>query len=292
MNVDAAYLEARDICRHHAKSFYLASHFLPREKRYHAYAVYAFCRLLDDAADEQPSIESVARFEQLLDRIYSGTDPATEAGAMQAFARTVRDCDIPQQHFLDLARGCRMDFTITRYDTWPALEHYCYHVAGVVGLIMCRVFGLRDESALARAVQMGNAMQLTNILRDVREDHARGRVYLPREDLDRFGVSEADLGSPSSTDALKQLVRFEIVRARSLYHEASLGLSKLPDDGSRLTACVMAVVYAGILGAIERQSHDVLVARAHTNKLQKLARVLKARRLARWHEGQPMPDVW
>jgi phytoene synthase len=292
MNVDAAYLAARDICRHHAKSFYFASHFLPRDKRYHAYAVYAFCRLLDDATDEEPSIESVARFEQLLDRIYAGKEPDTEVGAMQAFAHTVRACDIPRQHFLDLATGCRMDFAVNHYDTWPALERYCYHVAGVVGLIMCRVFGLRDESALAHAVQMGNAMQLTNILRDVGEDFARGRIYLPREDLDRFGIRDTDLGTATSTESLRQLVRFEIDRARSLYRNASLGLSRLPDDGSRLTACVMAVVYAGILGAIERQGHDVLIARAHTTKLQKLARVLKARRLARWREDEPMPDVW
>jgi 15-cis-phytoene synthase len=277
----SAYESARQICQHHARSFYFASHFLPRPKRDFAYAVYAFCRLLDDAADEEPSIESVARFERLLDDVYDGRPIAGDEPSMKAFAHTVSVCGIPKQHFLDLAAGCRMDFDVVRYQTWPELEKYCYHVAGVVGLIMCRVFGLRDETALANAVQMGNAMQLTNILRDIREDKQRGRVYVTREDLNRFGVSDADLDKSVSTPALKELVKFNIARARELYTQASEGLKCLPDDGSRLTACVMAVVYAGILGAIEKQDHDVMIGRARTSLPGKLLRVWKARKLSK-----------
>jgi 15-cis-phytoene synthase len=276
-----AYASARKICKHHARSFYFASHFLPRPKRDHAYAVYAFCRLLDDAADEEPSIESVTRFEDLLGDVYEGRMVESNEPSMQAFAHTVKACEIPRSYFADLAQGCRMDFDVVKYATWPELEKYCYHVAGVVGLIMCRVFGMHDETALANAVQMGNAMQLTNILRDIREDKVRGRVYVAREDLERFGVSEADLDASSATEGLKQVVKFNIERARGLYTQAARGLRALPDDGSRLTACVMAVVYAGILGAIERQGHDVMFRRARTNLLGKLLRVLKARRLAR-----------
>jgi phytoene synthase len=293
-----AYESARRICKRHARSFYFASHFLPRPKRDHAYAVYAFCRLLDDAADEEPSIESVERFEQVLDAAYAfrgtGVSPVmSEASeALRAFAHTVRACEIPKQHFLDLAEGCRMDFTITRYADWPALEKYCYHVAGVVGLIMCRVFGLQDERALGQAVQMGNAMQLTNILRDVKEDYQRGRVYLAQAELAQFGVAEPSLADARSSDALKQLVRFNIDRARSLYCEASKGLACLPNDGSRLTACVMAVVYAGILGAIEKQGTDVLVGRARTTFVQKLFRIRKSRQLARWDGNGDVPDVF
>lgn len=293
-----AYESARQICKHHARSFYFASHFLPRPKRDHAYAVYAFCRLLDDAADEEPSIESVERFERVLDDAYvlRGTGVPTsvdgDSEALKAFAHTVRACEIPKQHFLDLAEGCRMDFTITRYADWPALERYCYHVAGVVGLIMCRVFGLQDERALGQAVQMGNAMQLTNILRDVKEDHSRGRVYLAQDELARFGVSESSLSDARSSEPLKQLVRFNIDRAQGLYRGASKGLACLPADGSRLTACVMAVVYAGILGAIEKQGTDVLVGRARTTFVQKLFRIRKARRLARWDGRGDVPDVF
>lgn len=285
-----AYEAARQICREHARSFYFASHFLPRPKRDHAYAVYAFCRLLDDAADEASSPEAVDRFVAALDAAYACSmsvpliaarqDGAAEL-ALAAFAHTVRVCRIPKQHFLDLAAGCRMDFTVSRYATWPDLERYCYHVAGVVGLIMCHVFDLRDERAKAQAIAMGNAMQLTNILRDVREDLDRGRLYLPVEDLDRFRVTEADLQTRRLTPAIADLIAFEIARARSLYAEGALGLCRLPDDGSRLTACVMGVVYAGILDAIERQRLDVFAGRARLSTLQKIARLPAAVRLAR-----------
>lgn len=295
-----AYRAARAICRRHARSFFFASHFLPAEKRCHAYAVYAFCRLLDDAADERPSVESVERFERVLDDVYESREPPTSlqsgdgetALALLAFADTVRACDIPKQYFLELATGCRMDFTIHRYATWAELERYCYHVAGVVGLIMCRVFGLRDDSVLVHAVRMGNAMQLTNILRDVKEDLQRGRIYLPAEDLERFGVSESDLVASRCDERFRALMRFEIARARSMYRDASEGLSALPRDGSRQTACVMSVVYAGILDAIERQDYNVFVRRARIGLLKKLRRVPRALMLARREQGQPLPDVF
>ena len=304
----ADYEAARAICRHHARSFYFASHFLPSPKREHAYAVYAFCRLLDDAADEEPSLESVERFVALLDAIYRGTglQPVMEdtarqgqhgfetraTNALRAFAHTVEACAIPQQHFLDVADGCRMDFTISRYATWAELETYCYRVAGVVGLIMCHVFDLHDADARAQAVAMGNAMQLTNILRDVGEDYARGRLYLPGEDLERFGVDEHAIATRRVTDGFERLIRFEIARARSLYLKGSRGLCRIADDGSRLTACVMACVYGGILAAIERQHYDVYRRRARLSLPRKLARLPLARRLQRCERGDVVPNVW
>ena len=291
-SLDEAYAAARAICRHHAKSFHFASHFLPRPKRDHAYAVYAFCRLLDDAADEEPSIDSVEHFVALLDTIYRGDADAIVEPALRAFAHTVEACAIPQRYFLDLADGCRMDFTISRYETWAELERYCYRVAGVVGLIMCHVFDLHDPAAQAQAVAMGNAMQLTNILRDVREDFERGRIYLPREDLDRFGVDERTIASRRVTERFEALMSFEIARARSLYRDGSRGLCRLPGDGSRLTACVMACVYGGILGAIERNRYDVFRSRAHLSMPGKLARIPRAWRLNRCEVGEPTPDVW
>ena len=265
-----AYAAARDVCRRHAKSFHFASHFLPRAKRRHAFAVYAFCRFVDDAVDAEPTVErQAARLGELartLEEAYvPGPEPAAAAAASRgelvllAFGRTVRDCDIPKRLFDDLFEGCRMDLRATgdtmRFETWPDLERYCYHVAGVVGLIMCRVLGLRDAAAEPRAVAMGNAMQLTNILRDVKEDFLRQRVYLPQEDLRRFGVGEDDLatmcdGGPT-TPAFRDLMKFEVARARSLYAEGNTGLAALPRDGSRLTAAVMGTVYGGILDAIE-----------------------------------------
>lgn len=279
---------AKAICRRHAKSFYFASHFLPQEKRRHAYAVYAFCRLLDDGVDEASDAaaqeRALVRYAGLLDDAYAAAPPtgdSEEAAALRAFSRTVHACGIPKLHFEELAEGCRMDLTISRYADWPALELYCYRVAGVVGLIMCYVFGLTDTAAHRQAIAMGNAMQLTNILRDVADDDRRGRIYLPQSDLARFGVSESDLAAGRPTAAFVEMMRFEIARARSLYAEGAAGLSALPGDGSRQTAAVMATVYGGILGAIERNGYDVFTTRAHLTTWQKIKRLPLALRVAR-----------
>ncbi|MGA2498012.1 MAG: phytoene/squalene synthase family protein [Tepidisphaeraceae bacterium] len=303
-NLARAYQAARIICGRHARSFYFASFFLPQPKRNHAYAVYAFCRLMDDAIDV-PITGSCCegeldrRFDllrQRLDDIYAGrlAEPGDDEAslALHAFAHTVECCAIPMHHFLDLAEGCRMDLTITRYATWADLERYCYLVAGVVGLIMCRVFDLRREEAQKQAVTMGNAMQLTNILRDVKEDWNRGRIYLPKEDLDRFGCTERDIAAGVVTDGFRKLMRFEIERARALYHAGAEGLCHLPSDGSRFTASAMAVIYSGILDAIERLHCDVFSARAHLKTWQKILRLPRAMRLCRRENGEPLPRVF
>ncbi len=214
-------------------------------------------------------------YDRALTAAYAGT--AADVGdaqarlALAAFADTVRRYDIPKRYFDDLAAGCRMDLTVSRYATWDELRVYCYHVAGVVGLIMCRVFGLADAAAERQAVVMGEAMQLTNILRDVGEDAAMGRVYLPAEDLARFGVRRADLLAGVVNEPFRQLMRFEVDRARSLYRDGAAGLVALADDGSRFTASAMGVIYSGILAAIERQRYDVFAGRARLSTPRKAA---------------------
>ncbi len=315
---DAAFAAARDICRRHARSFYFASHFLAAPKRRAAYAVYAFCRLIDDAIDvpeapdakaapgepgrenEHISADLSGRFDRLreqLDQIYEDRLPPADSGqpdqlALHAFGQTVRDYEIPKQYFLDIAEGCRMDLTISRYATWAELENYCYHVAGVVGLVMSQIFGLRREDARRQAVQMGNAMQLTNILRDVKEDFDRGRIYLPKEDLDRFGYRESDLAAGIVDDRFRALMKFEIARARALFDVGAEGLCWLDGQSSRLTASAMGVIYAGILSAIEANRYDVFSSRARLSGLQKIARLPGAWRLARRRDGSPLPEVF
>jgi phytoene synthase len=290
---ESCYAAAQAICQRHARSFYFASHFLPRARRRHAYAVYAYCRLMDDAIDVPtgPLDERFGRLLAQLDDIYAGRLEAAPDGseatrALRAFAQTVRACDIPRQYFLDLATGCRMDLTIKRYETWEDLDRYCYHVAGVVGLMMCRVLGVSRHEAESPAIAMGNAMQLTNILRDVRDDWDRGRIYLPRQEMQRCGYTEADLAARRNTPALEQLLRRGIQRTHELYAHGAGGLTYLPDDGSRLTASVMAAVYGGILDAIEHMDYDVLNHRAHLTTPQKLLRLPLALRLHAgmgWH---------
>jgi phytoene synthase len=293
----AAFDAARSICRRHARSFYFSSFFLPKPKRDAAYAVYAFCRLLDDATDlatNPADVErQIDRFCHLLDQIYAGHEPESpdqspEANlALEAFALTVKQYAVPREYFIEIAEGCRMDLTISRYQTWEDLQQYCYRVAGVVGLIMSQVFGLSDESAKTQAVQMGEAMQLTNILRDIKEDYQRGRIYLPLADLDRFGYSTDDLSNSVVNDSFRQLMQFEINRARALYRSGSSGLRHLTDDGSRFTAAAMGVIYAGILRAIEKQNYDVFSRRARLSLPQKLLRLPAARRLSRTVAAEP-----
>lgn len=278
---------AQRICRQHAKSFYFASFFLPRPKRNAAYAVYAFCRLLDDAVDENPGNEEIGirQFTEILQRVYDNQsvelpDPQ-QTLAIKAFAQTAKQYAIPQRYFLDLTEGCRMDLTVHRYETWADLERYCYHVAGVVGLTMSCIFGLTDEAAKKNAVQMGNAMQLTNILRDVKEDFQRGRVYLPQEELREFQYSEADLRGERINSAWINLMKFQIQRARNLYQSGAQGLQSLSNDGSRFCAAAMAAIYGGILDAIERQRYDVYSQRARLTTLQKLARLPTAWRMCK-----------
>lgn len=294
-HTDPSFHAAREICRTHARSFYFASHFLPRPKRYAAYAVYAFCRLLDDAVDEAGTPEQqrvgLAKFRSILARCFDRNPPADQP-ALAAFSQVVSESsfNILPDFFEELATGCEMDLSITRYDTWEALDTYCYRVAGVVGLMMSGIFGLSDPLARDQAVLMGKAMQLTNILRDVGEDFLRGRIYLPRQTW--AGDMEKVIAGRQVTPDLVATIAPLIARARSMFTEAAVGLIALPADGSRGTACVMSVVYAGILGAIERQNYDVLKHRAKLSTTQKLARLPAAFKLARRHPGEPVPDVF
>ena len=284
------YSAARSICKKHARSFYFSSYFLPAEKRDAAFAVYAFCRLLDDATDEAANPldteRQINRFVELLNGIYCGNAQLDEfCGesklAMMAFMTTVHRYGIPQELFLEIAQGCRMDLSINRYQTWEDLRKYCYRVAGVVGLIMCKIFGLTDPAAERQAVLMGEAMQLTNILRDIKEDYARARIYLPLDDLQHFGYTELDLANGVMNDQFVHLMRFEIARARDLYQTGAAGLRHLPNDGSRFTATAMGVIYAGILRAIEKRHYDVFAARARLSLAQKLSRLPAAWRVSR-----------
>lgn len=315
----AAFEAAKQICRRHAKSFYFASVFLPKPKRSAAYAVYAFCRMIDDAIDQPADAKALSApstvgsaccsgdsldgrlnlFRDRLEDIYADRFelPLPEfrdemQNALHAFALTVKRYSIPKQYFLDLAEGCRMDLSISRYATWNALEKYCYHVAGVVGLIMSCIFGLTHSGAGEQAVQMGNAMQLTNILRDLKEDYERGRIYLPLEDMARFRYSERDLAAGVVNDSFRNLMKFEIARARKLYEEGAAGLVWLADDGSRLTASSMAVIYSGILDAIRRQGYDVYRRRAHLSAAEKFRRLPAAWSLARRTASQRVPLVF
>ena len=287
---DAARLEeSHRYCqretRRHARSFYFASVALPRDKKRAAYAVYAFCRYADDLVDRSTSPENIgpalARVGAEFDRLVAGA--VSEPPFAPAFAWAVARYGIEKQPFLDLLKGVAMDLGPVRIADWPQLRDYCYHVASVVGLMMARIFELRDEAGRERAIDLGLAMQLTNILRDVGEDQRLGRVYLPADELAAGGVGPGDLAAERATPALRTLLRAQIARARKYYTQAEAGIPLLADDGSQYTVWLMRHVYAGILDEIEKLDYEVLRRRASTSFPRKLLLAARAWRDYRRH---------
>ncbi|HSJ65500.1 MAG TPA: phytoene/squalene synthase family protein [Gemmatimonadaceae bacterium] len=266
---DAAYCQA--VVRSHARTFHRASGALPAEKRRAAFAVYAFCRMADDLADApsthaDAAAEELARHERGLHAMVAGspTGPIFRelAGAVERHA-------IPHAPLRHLITAVRSDLAMRPYEDWPALRTYCEGVASTVGEVCAHVFGLPDDPgsralALRHARILGVALQLTNILRDVGEDAAIGRCYLPLEDLRRFGLSEHDVLArrlAPSDERWRGLMAFEIARARALYQEALPGITLLSPDAQRC-ALMCARGYSRILDAIEEIDYDSLGRRA------------------------------
>jgi phytoene synthase len=260
--------------RHHAKTFYFASHVLPAQKRSDAYAVYAFCRYVDDqvdlAPDEAARLRALADLHHLLHAACGQGELRASLAWLPAFRETVSRRNIPERYFEDLLTGVEMDRGRVRVADWPELDRYCYHVASVVGLIMVHVLATPSPELLEPARDLGTAMQLTNILRDVAEDWERDRVYLPANELAKFGLSEEDIAAQRLDDAFRAFMRFQIDRAREFYRRAGRGIIGLPDDGSRFCVRLMSTVYGGILEEIERAHFDVYRGRVRVSFPRKM----------------------
>ncbi len=241
-------------------NFYYSFLFLPRDRREAMYTVYAFCKEVDSVVDEpapgtDPATE-LARWREELTACYRGqpTKPVTIS-----LARHLKELGIPQLYFDELINGVEMDLIHRRYATFKDLYQYCYRVASVVGLICLHIFGTRSPDAKDYAVNLGIAFQLTNILRDVGNDADRGRVYLPQEDLRRFGYGEEDLMHRRHTPAFVELMRYQCARAEQYYAVARRIVGSLPpSDRSSLTVAeIMRAVYVRILGRIEASDYRV-----------------------------------
>jgi phytoene synthase len=277
----ASFAACGRITRHHAKSFSFASVFLPAAKRRDACAIYAFCRHADDLLDVAPAgggADPSASLRALLDALYAGREGAPDFGP--AFHEVVTRLAIPRAHFEDLIVGVCSDRGRVRLRDREELRVYCHRVAGVVGLVMARVFGLRDPAGEGAAADLGAAMQVTNILRDVAEDAARDRVYLPADEMARFGVAEEDVLEGRFTPSVAALVADLAGRARELYRRGEAGIPLLPDDGSRFCAWAMREIYAGILDELEARGWDVFSGRARVSLPRKCALAFRAWRRA------------
>ena len=271
--------------RRNARSFYFASIALPAEKKRAAYAVYAFCRYADDLVDRAASTDGLdailARLADDFDRMTAGTMETPPFAP--AFAWAVKRYGLEKQPFLDLIEGVSMDLGTVRIADWTQLRGYCYQVASVVGLMMARIFELRHEQGWEHAVELGLAMQLTNIIRDVGEDYRMGRIYLPADEMAAHGVTVEDLAALAPNPHLKTLLRAQIARARGYYQRAEAGIPMLADDGSQFTVWLMRHVYAGILDEVEAMDYQVLHRRAATSLPRKLALAARAWRDHRLH---------
>lgn len=266
-----AYAYCREVTREHAKSFYFCAQFLPVPKRQAIYAVYALCRHLDDVvdkADGRTTDDTRALLESWRARLVdSGPD---DHPALAAWRDASTAFDVPVELAEELMRGVLMDLAQSRYATYDELAVYCYRVASVVGLMTSRIFGYSDERALDRAVELGIAMQLTNICRDVGEDARLGRIYIPLDELERFGVPETDILENRFSPSFVRLMQFQIERARAKYRSAETGIIWLSAD-SRMTVRLSSRIYGQILGGIERNGYDVLSRRAYVPFHRKLA---------------------
>ena len=271
INLESAYETCRNITRREAKNFYYAFLTLPTAKRRAIYAAYAFCRHCDDSVDEKTStdakLETLAELRTNLDRTYSGQ---ASSPVYVALADVARNYHIPQDYFQEVVLGVESDLVKDRFQNFEELKGYCYRVASVVGLICLQIFGYKDDDAKGYAVNLGLAMQLTNIIRDVREDLDMDRIYLPQDELAQFGYTEEDLRNRVRNEAFLKLMRFQSQRAREYFDQ---GLKLLPYISRRSRACpaVLGALYSKLLDRIEASNYAVLESRISLSKPEKIA---------------------
>lgn len=257
-------------------SFYSSFRFLPELKRRAITALYAFCREVDDVVDECHDTE-VARhtlnwWREEVMRMYQAkaTHPVT-----QALQNLLGDFNLAEEYLMEIIDGMEMDLDIHEYASFKDLSLYCYRAASVVGLLSAEIFGYQNRATLKYAHDLGMAFQLTNILRDVREDAERGRIYLPQDELAKFGVSRQDLTRPISSDAVQALFQFQADRAREYYYKA---YNQLPDEDryTQRSGLIMAEIYQSLLDEIEADGFRVLEHRIKLTPLRKLYLALRA----------------
>ncbi|MCM8797509.1 MAG: phytoene/squalene synthase family protein [Candidatus Omnitrophica bacterium] len=275
-SLKSGFILAKQITKRYAKTFYFASNFLPKEKRNAAYSVYALCRLSDEAVDDNSSAlraEAISRLTNDIASSYANTPLNQEL--LLAFRHTINKYGIPKIYFDKIIEGMYMDLKKNRYDDFQELYNYCYRVAGVVGLVILKIFGCRNNYAEKYAIELGVAMQLTNILRDIKEDFALGRVYLPQDELKRFGISQEYFFTEKIDERFIEFMRFQIKRARQYYADSTPGIKLVDSVKSRLVILAIKEIYAGILNEIERNAYDIFSKRATVSKLRKIIIIAK-----------------
>jgi phytoene synthase len=275
--IAASYRTAEEVARRRARNFYYAFVVLPQERRRAFCAVYAFMRYCDDISDGSATLEdkraTLGMWRRQLKAAVNGDCDGSPI--LLAFHDTVERFSIPVDYFHLIIDGAEMDLTIDRYQTFEDLYRYCFHVASAVGLVCLRIFGYKEERAEKLAEQCGIAFQLTNILRDVKEDAAMGRIYLPAEDLEKFNYTADELQRGIVDARFLKLMNFEAERAGHYYAQAR-SLLFLVDDSSRPALWAMMEIYGRLLKKIVRRRFDVFGAAIRLSPAEKTAIALRA----------------
>lgn len=277
--LDTAYAICRRLNAHHGKTYYFSTLFFRPEVRRSVHALYGFVRYPDEIVDNpMPGSDPAASLENYreatLDALKTGS---SDLPVLYAFADMARRHSLPVEYPLAFLDAMAMDLTRARYQTFKDLTAYTYGSASVVGLMMCHIVGISDPAALRPAHDLGLAMQLTNFLRDIGEDWtARGRIYIPQEDMARFGYTEAMLAAGLVNDQFRALMQFQIARARAFYASADAGIPYISAP-CRLPVKMARILYARILEKIEQNGYDVFHRRARTSGLEKAAVLLQQR---------------
>ena len=268
--LNRAYAHCDAITAEHSRSFHLASGFLPPDKRRATRALYAFCRVTDDLID-RPVGDPVSMLAQWRHASLEQEPPSDDPVAI-AWADTRQHYGIPRRYAEQLLEGVARDLRQQCYVTFDDLATYCYGVASTVGLMAMHIVGFSGQEAIPYAIKLGVALQMTNILRDVAADFANGRIYLPLDELQDFGITRHDLALGQLNDHWRAFMRFQIARNRQLYDESWPGIAMLDADG-RFAIAAASVLYRGILDDIEAHDYDVFSRRAHVSTARKLARL-------------------
>ncbi len=251
-------------------SFYYSFLFLPAEKRKAITALYAFCREVDDIVDDcvDPGIAETKLnwWREEINALYQGEakHPVT-----QALHQSMQHFDLHREYLEEIIDGMQMDLHINRYKSFKDLQLYCHRVAGVVGLLAVEIFGYKERDTLKFAEGLGLALQLTNIIRDVREDASRDRIYIPLDELQRFNVKESDLQLPTTTEPVRALLEFQTQRAQQYYHTALSSLAA-SDRYNQVSSLIMAAIYQALLTEITKDKYQVLEHRIKLTPVRKL----------------------
>jgi 15-cis-phytoene synthase len=266
-----AYKQAEQITSRHSKSFFFSSGFLPEEKRTAVRALYAFCRTVDDVVDGPKEDERGSQLDYWRNMVETTSFAKSDLVAA-AWADTIARYHIPRHYALQLIDGVARDLFQIRYQTFDELAMYCYGVASTVGLMSMYIIGFHSNDAVPYAIKLGVALQMTNILRDVGEDHHNGRLYLPREELAFYGIPESDIAQGRVTQNWRQFMKFQLDRTRQLYEESWTGVKMLEHEG-QLAVGAASMFYQGILDQIEKNDYNVFSRRASLSAWEKASRI-------------------